>query len=139
MRRSAGRAEALCISSMNWDEILAHEYSVPYHFSLWSHPPGYSRETMVKRKLSGRRHWMPWRINSASNLRKRLEPLKSHSRGKGFCITELILLVNRLAGVFCLNLKSTSAIPFCSSKIHSWGGVSRSKATYWKKIFIISW
>jgi hypothetical protein len=56
----------------------------------------------------------------------------------GVCMSPLVLVVNRLAGLFCLNLKATSARPFCSSKIHCCGGVVRRSETYWKTTLTIS-
>lgn len=125
-------------SARNSSGILSDLYSVPYHFSFLSQSPGKSRDTIVILILSGRRRLIPFSIIEGSNFLKRLCPLRSHSLGKGLCITEDILLVKRLAGVFCLNLNSTSAISFCSLNIHSCGGVWRSNEMYWKIAFTTS-
>ena len=131
-------AAAASHSFMRSSGIFSTLYSVPYHFSFLSQVPGTSRETTVMRQLSGRRQSSPCLIRPGLKVRSLLLPLISHSLGSGFCMTALVLLVKRAAGAFSLNLKSTSAMPFCSSKIHCSGSVSRSRAMYWKMTLMTS-
>ncbi|KAL2137790.1 hypothetical protein VTI28DRAFT_8256 [Corynascus sepedonium] len=88
-------AAAFLISSLSSPGMGWHVYSVPYHFSLFPQVPGKSRETMVIRKLSGRKQSRPCLVRLGSNLRKRLYPLSRYSRRSGFYMVKLSFLVKR--------------------------------------------
>src|SRR3569833_3289065 len=128
---------ALRISDMKSDGIGSTVYLVPYHFSFLSHRPGMSRDTMVRRKLSGRKYSRHCLMSPGSNFRSLL-PLSTHSRGRGSCMMALVLLQNNQKTKNNQNKKTTTNKPFCSSKIHSCGGISRRRETYWKKTLAIS-
>ena len=97
IRQSPGVITAASrISFIKSSGILSYLYSVPYYFSFLSQLPGNSYDIIVILKLLGRRRLIALRIRSGSNFHSLLYPLRSNSRGIGFYIIELILLVKLL-------------------------------------------